>query len=456
MKPALLALGVAAGLGSGPLAAQGAPATPQNLRHEDDHAALGAPCGEGDDWACLKRMRWGEHVVASVGGEWFLRGEWQQDPRFGQALRGSDLVALQRATAFADVEVGAHWRVFGQLYSALEGGRDGGPLPTDENRLEWQNAFVEWRSAAAGNRAGLRLGQQELRFGSARLIDAREGLNVRRSFAGARGYVVLGAWRLDALDVRPRNDRFGAFDDERSDTQRLRGVHASRNAAGQTLDLYALELRDRSARNGEGLRDETRRSLGLRVAGRDGPWDWDLEGLRQSGDAGPEALRAHALMLNAGYTLSDVAGRPRLGLVVNEGSGDARPGDGRLGTFSPMFPRGAYLGEDATFGLRNLRTVQATLGLTPQPGWSVSASLGRFWRLEASDALYRPNGALLLAAGGRDGVAADAVSVLSDWSITSRWSLLGKLAALQPGEAVEAQGFDDTAYFAEATLRFRF
>lgn len=62
----------------------------------------------------------------------------------------------------------------------------------DENRLDLENAFVEFiGDGRNGARPDVRYGIQELRLGSARLVDVREGPNVRRTFQGTR----LGPFR---------------------------------------------------------------------------------------------------------------------------------------------------------------------------------------------------------------------------------------------------------------------
>lgn len=77
---------------------------------------------------------------------------------------------------------------FGQLTSALETGRAEGPSPVDEDELAWQNAFFDLSSSEwNGRTATARLGRQEIVFGSGRIVDVREGPNVRRTFDGGRG-----------------------------------------------------------------------------------------------------------------------------------------------------------------------------------------------------------------------------------------------------------------------------
>lgn len=101
---------------------------------------------------------------------------------------------MQRGSVFADLRLGGHWRGFAQLASSFTNGRAAGPSPVDENRLDPTNLFVEWQSARDGETGvGMRVGVQELQFGSGRSIDAREGPNVRRSFEAVRAYTTSGS-----------------------------------------------------------------------------------------------------------------------------------------------------------------------------------------------------------------------------------------------------------------------
>jgi Alginate export len=88
---------------------------------------------------------------------------------------------LQRLTAYSDFHVNGRVRFFMQPMSAIEAGRKGGPRPViDESTLFFEQAFVDITVAAEKeNSLVMRLGRQEFYFGSGRLVDPREGPNVR-------------------------------------------------------------------------------------------------------------------------------------------------------------------------------------------------------------------------------------------------------------------------------------
>lgn len=90
-----------------------------------------------------------------------------------------------------DWHFGKNVRAFVQLRSNVEAGRVGGPRPVvDENKLDFNQAFVDL-SFAAGEKANvlLRVGRQEMTFGTGRLVTFRESPNVRLSFDGLRATV---------------------------------------------------------------------------------------------------------------------------------------------------------------------------------------------------------------------------------------------------------------------------
>src|SRR5260370_35778609 len=80
------------------------------------------------------------------------------------------------------MHLGPHVRVFMQMQSGLENGRVGGPRPTDKDTLEIHQGFIDFSSSADPKAVTLRVGRQELEFGSGRYLSASGGFNGRRRF----------------------------------------------------------------------------------------------------------------------------------------------------------------------------------------------------------------------------------------------------------------------------------
>src|SRR5881397_261796 len=104
----------------------------------------------------------------------------------------------------ADTHFGARFRVFAQLKSGLENDRSGGARPADRDDLDLHQLFFDVKLFSANDESlTVRVGRQELAYGSSRLISVREAPNVRQSFDGAKAILKLASWRVDAFAARP-------------------------------------------------------------------------------------------------------------------------------------------------------------------------------------------------------------------------------------------------------------
>ncbi|USX25099.1 alginate export family protein [Oxalobacteraceae bacterium OTU3CINTB1] len=426
------------------------------LRYDDDFSAQRQACA-GDNIACWKDRPIAEDVRLSVGGDLRWRYEHAENPRYGADRQDKWGVLMQRASVFADLRLGAHWRGFAQLASSTTNGRAGGPTPVDEDRLDPTNLFVEWRSAGSGGGVGMRVGVQELQFGSGRVIDAREGPNVRRSFDAVRAYASGERWRVDAFAGAPRQNRQGSFDDARSQSQALRGVYATRMGGVTSWDVYLLHSEDTAARYIQGVAHERRWSAGTRVFGARKGWDWNGEFILQGGRFGNAGIHAWSLATDTGYTFDDVAGKPRAALLLAIASGDKDPHDNRLGTANPIYPRGNYFGDEATLGPRNFSNIHPALSMRPVPQVQLNASLDFFWRQSTRDGVYAPNGMLIRAAGeSRARYVATIASLGATWTLAPAWSSTAVVAYAKPGAFLRETGASDPLSFVSLSVQYRF
>lgn len=430
----------------------------QPLRFDDDFGAQRQACAQDHRSACWKDRPVGEHLRLSFGGDLRWRYEYTRNPRYGLEPQDRRGVWMQRYSAFTELQVGKDWRGFVQLASSHAHGRTAGPSPVDENRLDPSNLFVEWRSATTGDSgAGVRIGIQELQFGSGRAVDAREGPNVRRSFEVVRAYGTSGPWRVDAFAAAPRHNRPGSFDDARSQTQALRGIYATRTAVVTSWDVYALHYEDTLAHYVQGVAHERRWTLGARVFGSRDAWDWNWEAIIQGGRFGDADIRAWSIATDTGYTFDDEAGQPRLGLLIAIASGDRNPDDDRLGTLNPLYPRGNYFGDEATLGPRNFFNIHPVLTVRPSPRIQLNASLDFFWRYSTRDSVYAPSGMPIVPAG--DSNARHVATIASfgiSWTPKPGWSSSAVIAHSQPGAFLRESGGDDALSLISLTLQHRF
>lgn len=376
----------------------------KQLRYEEDWTSLHDPARRTE---ALDRIK---YIPLNPRGDWYLtiggevRGQYERfrNPSWGQEPQDNNGYFLQRYMLHADLHTGSRVRAFFQIKSGLENGRKGGPRPVDEDKLDLNQAFVDIAFPFGAERTlVLRVGRQEMLFGSARLVGPRDGPNVRLSFDGLRAVVRAGAWRVDGFVTKPVETNSGLFDDATDHTRTFWGVYAVRPLKLLPLgniDLYYLGIDRKGARFDQGTSRETRHSVGMRLWGQARAWDYNSELVFQLGSFGRGNVRAWAVASDVGYTLRPTRFRPRLGLKADIASGDRDGSDRNLQTFNTLFPRGQYFGEMGLIGLANLIDLHPSLDLHLTERVTVTGDWDVFWRESVGDGIYG-NGINLLRSG---------------------------------------------------------
>ncbi len=435
----------------------------ETLRYEEDYSCLRDPSVPRRPLDEIKYipLPFGSDSYLSLGGEARLRYDYKDDPVWGQAPQDPHGAFLQRYVLGAEVHLGTRLRAFAQLRGAFENGRAGEPSPVEEGELEVQQAFADLELFdGVATDLSLRLGRQEVRLGSERLVSTREGPNIRRRFDGVRGLVRLGAWDVSALAMFPAENRDGVFQDGTNTDQELWGIYAvspEMGLLGLRLDLYYLGFRDDHSTYAQGTDRETRHTLGTRLWGRHRGLDWNWEALYQFGQFGSGEIGAWSIATDTGYTLRTLPWTPRVGFSANIASGDRDPDDSSLQTLNPLFPRGTYFDELGLLGPRNFFNVHPGLTLQPLSNVTLGVDVDFFWRLSREDGVYEPSGRLL-----RDGTGSEAryvstlVSGVARWQVNRHLLLTLVYTHVFPGEFIRETGPHEDIDFVEVTARLLF
>jgi hypothetical protein len=340
------------------------------------------------------------NTFISLGGEIRYRYFGIRNENWGAAPTDKDGYTQSRVLAHADFHAGDNLRFFGQLQGGMTNGKASGNSPVDENPLDLHQAFVDLKSNSEN--VLLRLGRQELSYGSQRLISVRELPNNRQAFDGAKIILSRGQYQLDAFYSRYVTAREKIFDDLSNKGVNLWGAYLVRNEAAilKNLDLYYLGLSRDQATFNDGKGQERRHSIGSRIWGEINDWQYDFEGVYQFGDFAGKSISAWTLSSNTAYTFSNTRFRPVVRLKTELISGDAEQGDHKLQTFNPMFPKGAYFGLAALIGPSNLFDLHPSIALElirDKLVWTTDYDA--FWRHSADDGIYETNVTLIFPAG---------------------------------------------------------
>ncbi len=420
----------------------------------------------------LSALHWGDpaHFALDVGGEARWRWEKFHNDLWGAIPDDENGALLSRYLLHGDLRVGPHLRFFGQLQSSHVQDKQTPVRAVDENLLDVHQAFGEFASEWGEDAAWrIRAGRQELHYGSGRLLTLREGPNVRLSFDAAVLRYARPGFSLDLLAGAPVESDAGTFDDDWLRTERsIWGAYATMQLngtgpqAGTALDVYYLGVRNENAAFFEGVGLELRHTLGARLFGRQGMWDWNMEAIGQVGAFTDRAtgregnLLAGALSFDAGATF-DLPWRMRLGLKSDIITGDRDAGDGDLETFSPLYPRGSYFGDIGLVGPANLLVLMPTWRTHFSPSVFLDLYGGGFWRQSTADGIYGGGGNRVRGPGGSDErFIGSQINALLGWTISRNLYLEFNYAHFFAGRFLEDTGPSEDVDYAGITLAFRF
>jgi hypothetical protein len=329
-----------------------------------------------------------------------------------------------------DLHIGDTFRTFVQFGNYLATSPSTSP-PTDVDRFDLQQGFADLK-APIGQDASVtfRGGRQEMTFGSGRLVDVREGPNIRLSFDGGRAFYESPALRLDAFGAAPVVPERGVFDDH-TDAQQafpgqafwgVYGVMPVSAVPGLHVDLYYLGIFRHNAPFNSGVANERRHTIGTRVWGRAAAWDYDIEGIFQFRDFGTDDIRAWSVASNTGYTIASLWGEPRLGLQAGVARGGG-PG-GALKSFYPLFPKFAYFTEASIIAPINFIDVFPSVTVQPWRNFAIRAGVDVLWRYSVRDAFDQPPGSPLVPGFANKKRFLGAQSNLqAEWQATSHISV---------------------------------
>lgn len=424
------------------------------FRYDDNFTSM-----RDDDsvYAQLKHIDLGsESRYMSIGGDWRERFEYYSRTNLGPHAVDYDSFLLHRLL----VHVDSHWdsvRLFVQIGNHEEFGREPKPKPTDVDHADVQQAFVDYRiTLGATDNLLVRAGRQEIALGASRLIAVREGPNIHIDFDGVRARWNHSRGNVELIAVRPVIIDPGQFDDKATHGQALWGVYAtSRFATGSqwSSDIYYLGSTNNEVHYDSIAGDERRNTFGARFYGRASAFDGDIEIMLQNGSVSDDDVRAFAIATDSGWSWSESAWKPRLGLRTDIISGDRDRHDGTLQTFNALYPNGSYFSEASIIAQANLLDFAANFSVKPKSNLTVTWSINPLWRYSTHDALYTlPLSPLIAGDSSGARYIGTQSQLLSIWQYNAFLSFKVALVKFEPGGFVKKGGGDNLDYAQFASI----
>jgi hypothetical protein len=306
--------------------------------------------------------------------------------------RGYDLTTLRTRLGVA-VETNQKVNGFIQIQDSRNWGSEAS-VTTNTGNLDLHQGYVDVLDLF-DQPLDLRAGRMEMHYGDGRVITSLDWSNVGRAWDGARL-----RWRGSSYTV----DLFDTVVKEVSTAKRnghFWGLYASCKAVPKhEFDAYILgrDQRDGTFTNEHGtLGNLSDRTVGARVKGTPGRFDYTGEADWQFGRKAGQRVRAWAMAATGGYTF-DHSLKPRVGVEYDFASGDSNPSDNKLTTFEAPYPFGhAYQGYQDIFSWKNGHAFKGSVSVDPKPDWRVQADYHHFRLHHAFDAWYDATGTAIIA-----------------------------------------------------------
>jgi len=450
----------------------------QILRYNEDWSFLKDPSQRTNFFDPLKfiPLNDSKDIYLTLFGDERLRNVNESTQNVKAKTSATNFLAV-RTDFGADLHVTPYFRSFVELVSAYDLGNDfriGGTrgLPAAfQNPLDLLQAFVEPMDQIGNVKVGLRVGREVMKWGNGTVIDPNDFPNVQTAFDAVHPYVQWNDWRLDGFVSDSVAMETHTFQDENDPEIKLDGLYGSKkyshfnifgtNAVGVVEPFFFNYLNNAGKYGSTLVGTDHREDFGLRVTANFGGFDFDDEGIIQSGTFANRKVQAWAYFSNQGYTFEGLPLQPRIGLQADGasgGGGDARTGT--ISTYQPMFPSALYLADMAFFSASNLIDARPTLTLHFTPTISLEGFYGFYWRQNTHDAIYST---APFAAFGTTGatppsghLTAQVPQILFSWAITPQVLLTQYASVLVPAHSLRQEGAGDGDVFFASTLLLRF
>ena len=367
-----------------------------------------------------------------------------------------------RAILGADLHLGDHFRVYGELGHADVSGAGnptviykGGPVSAGyKNDISLQQLFGEARTTVDGALVGVMYGRMEFADGPKQLVSVSNGNSLHRTFNGYRAYLHTDRFRVSLFHGDVTLLGTGGFDEKANHGEQLTAVNASVELVPFTktqslffdpMWYHTYNVKDPlGSGSGLGHRD----TYGPRLWGRSGPWVFDWMIFNQNGDHLGREIQAWAASFDTSYQLNPDGWKPRVGFRLDMSSGGGSYAKtGTIDAFSPVYQSSSYLGEGKLIGDSNLELLSPTFSFTPAKPVKISMEYDLVRRMSETDAFYASG---LKPYAGTQNVPGHNVGTYGrinvDYALTRNIGIELEGETLQAGQVLHRAGYGSGQY----------
>lgn len=362
----------------------------QYLRYNDDFSYLKSDSTRKAGFDKLKFIPISKSINVSFGGEIREQLQYYNNINFGDVPptyeKSSTWQLWHRLMIHSNMEVGKKTRLFTQLGSTY---RFLNPNPLnpeiDQNRLNLHQAFIDHH---LNSRWMIRIGRQEISYGSHRLITFREGPNTRLTFDAAIVRYKNVKRKIDVVALSPVVSHKGVFDDEKFKDVIIGAYATEKFAKVFSADYYFLNFMSKGRLYNFVGGKEKRYIAGIRMFSESKVTNYEVEATYQFGKFNGFKIGAYSLSADISHKLAP-AYTFVIGFAGNYISGDKSKNDQQLSTYNLLFSKPLY-GLTAPIGATNMVTVNPYLKISPVKKSNIYAGTYFMWRQSIQDGTYTP------------------------------------------------------------------
>jgi hypothetical protein len=396
----------------------------------------------------FKQLRLSENSTLSFGGSSRFQAEGFINEQFDKNQDQTDFWLLNRLMLHSHLKLGGHFELFSELNSSLIRSKND-LSPVDKDQLNVNQLFARYNLNKHWNAL---FGRQNIRLGAGRLVDIREGPNVRLSFDMAQLQYKNNTSSISAFYAVPVQQQEGIFDNDfLQNNEALSAVYWTQNWSKKTnTDVYLLYKTEKDKTWNAGTADDNRASIGLRHFGKWQGLNYNNEFVYQFGEFGSQTISAWTISFNIEKDLSFGV----LGLKTEAISGND-DSNGTLNTFDGLYPRGAYFVRVARFGPSNLIDIHPYFK-TQWKNLIIELDYVAFWCYSTTDGIYNPALILEYSSINKERFIGNQIGVILGYKANNFINLELESNIIFPDTFLQESGLRDNLYHFVFTTEIKF
>jgi len=397
----------------------------------------------------LKNLSLSKNSSLSFGGSYRFQTEGFINEQFDSTVDNeTDAWVLQRFMLHAHLKLGKRFELFAELNSSIINSKEN-LTPVDRDELSFNQLFISY---SLNEHWKFLIGRQNIRLGSGRLVDVREGPNVRLSFDMAQIQYQDDNTSFTAFHAIPVQQQEGIFDNDfLQDNESLSALYWTQNWTEKTnTDFYILYKTEENKTWNTGTADDNRASVGVRHFGIWKGITYNNEFVYQFGSFADQDIRAWT----ASFNIEKEFNFGIIGVKTEAISGDS-DNESTLNTFDGLYPRGAYFGRVARIGPSNLFDIHPYFD-TRLGNFNIELDYVAFWRFSNEDGVYNPPLILEYPSLNDRGFIAHQIGGIVSHELNNFITFELESNVIFPGSFLKESGLSDTLYHFVFTTEIKF